>query len=143
MQEKKFGPYSLKGENEESTWEGHRIVGRHLGTPIGELKVDNTYAEDWSTIEGILKPKLPGIKGKYFMKRVKVSDEEVVYEGYSKMMGFTTPLRMTVRRDRIVNTGREEAEEMGEARSELIIEPPISDEDWAEFIGRSESGGEK
>ena len=88
MQEKNFGPYNLKGENEESTWEGHKIVGRHGGTPIGELKVNSTYAEDWSTIEGILKPKLPGIKGKYFMKRVKVSDEEVVYEGYSKMMGF-------------------------------------------------------
>ena len=143
MQEKKFGPYSLKGENEESTWEGRRLTGRHWGTPIEELKVDNTYSEDWSIEEGTLKPKIPGVKGKYFMKRVKVSDEEVVYEGYSKMMGFTTPLRMTATRNRLINRGIGKAEDMEEARSELRIEPPISDEDWAEYIKTKPSEGEQ
>jgi hypothetical protein len=132
---KKFGPYTLKGSNEESTWEGHKITGKHWGTPIGSLKIDNTYSNDWSCIEGTLKPKLPGIKGKYFMKRIKVSDEEVVYEGYSKMMGFKTPLRMVVTREKIINTGIGEAKDIEEAKSELVIEPLISDEDWREFKG--------
>jgi hypothetical protein len=138
MEDKKFGPYNLKGGNEESVWEGYKITGRHWGTPIGELKIDNTYSEDWSKIEGTLKPKLPGVKGKYFMTRVKVSDDEVVYEGHSKMMGFTTPMRMIIRRDKMINTGIGEAEEIEEAQSELNIEPPISDKDWAEFLNKKE-----
>ena len=136
-----FGKYLLKGSDEESAWEGNKITGRHWGTPIGELKIDNTYSDDWSTIEGTLKPKIPGIKGKYFMKRVKVSDEEVVYEGHSKMMGFKTPLRMIVRKNKIINTGIGEAEEIEEAKSELTIEPPISPEDWKEFLGAKSSKG--
>ena len=134
--EGKFGPYALKGPNQETLWEGHKVTGRHWGTPIGELKIDNTYSEDWSTEEGTLKPKLPGIKGKYYMKRVKVSDEEVAYEGYSKMMGFKTPLRTVVKRDKILNTGIGEAKDLEEAKGELTIDPPISDEDWAEFTGK-------
>jgi hypothetical protein len=139
MAKKNFGPYELKGKDEESTWDGHRISGRHWGTPIGELKVDYTFSEDWSTEEGTLKPKMPGIKGKYHMERKSVSDDEVVYEGYSKMMGFTTPMRMTVRRDKIIDTGIGEAEEMDEAKSEESITPPISDEDWADFTGKTEA----
>jgi len=138
-----FGKYLLKGENEESTWEGHRITGRHWGTPIGELKVDNTYSEDWSIEEGTLKPKIPGVRGKYFMKRVKESDEEVVYEGYSKMMGFTPPLRSVVTRNRIFERGTGDAENLEDAKNELNIEPPISDEDWAEFTGKSKKEEEK
>lgn len=135
--DKDFGPYNLKGENEESVWQGNKITGRHWGTPIGELTIDNAFSEDWSIIEGTLKPKLPGIKGKYHMERISVSEDEVVYEGYSKMMGFKTPMRMIVKRGSIINTGVGEAEEIEEAKSELNIEPPISDEDWAEFTGRS------
>jgi hypothetical protein len=133
-----FGPYNLKGENEESLWAGHRITGRHWGTPIGEIATDLTYSDDWSTEEGTLKPKLPGIKGKYHMERKSVSDDEVVYEGYSRMMGFTTPMRMVVRRDKLINTGVGEAEEMEETNSALSIEPRISDKDWADFTGKRE-----
>jgi len=126
MENKKFGPYTLKGGNEESVWEGHKITGRHWGTPIGELKVDNTYSEDWSKIEGTLKPELPGVKGKYFMTRVKVSDDEVVYEGYSRMMGFTTPLRMIIRRDKMINTGMGGAKEIEEAAIKEFFQKPLS-----------------
>jgi hypothetical protein len=134
---KKLGPYSLKGENEESVWEGHKITGRHWGTPIGELKVEYTFSEDWAIEEGTLKPKLLGVKGKYYMKRVKACDEEVVYEGFSKMMGFKTPLKMIVRRSSLVTVGTGKAEDVEEARSKLEISPVISDEDWAEFLGQA------
>jgi hypothetical protein len=139
MTDKKFGTYNLKGTEEESIWEDHKITGRHWGTPIGELRVDNTYSADWSVIDGTLKPKLPGVKGKYHMERISVSDDEAIYEGYSKMMGFTTPMRMIVRRDKMINSGIGEAEDIEETKSELNIEPPISNEDWTEFIGKGEA----
>jgi len=39
----------------------------------------------------------------------------------------------------MINSGIGEAEDIEETRSELNIEPPISDKDWTEFIGKKEA----
>jgi hypothetical protein len=135
-QKKKIGPYTLKGSNEETTWEGDKFTGKHWGTPIGELKVSNAFYENWTVIKGTLTPKiLPFIHGEYYMKRISVTKDNVTYEGYNKIMGTTSYMVLYVTRNSWNTYGSGKDKGDPKMTTELTITPPISDEDWAEFIG--------